>query len=318
MTSDQLVPAIEIVELRKHYQRLVAIDGISLVAYRGEAFGFLGPNGAGKSTVVKILTGLVRPTSGTVRVLGESANSLETRRRIGYLPELPSFHRWLQAKEFLEFHGRLYSMRQDCLQKRIKEVLSLVGLTGREKQRLGAFSKGMLQRIGLAQALLNNPDLLILDELVTGLDPVGQRDMRDLLLHLKSGGMSIFINSHQLVDIEAICDRVAIINQGQILKIGKPESLFESAYLTFDLRVNQVSKELLHHLQSVTHSLTPATHDPTCLHIEVQNQEQIADIAAIVYECGARLYELAPQRHSLEQLFFHIIDSVQQETQEGK
>src|SRR5439155_11493734 len=183
------LPAVEIEGLRKVYQQIIAVDDISLVTYRGEAFGFLGPNGAGKSTVVKILTGLVVHTQGTVRILGQPVSNLEMRRRIGYLPELPTFHRWLRAGEFLEFHGRLYGMRGMVLEKRCREVMALVGLAGRENQKLGTFSKGMMQRIGLAQAILNRPDLVLLDELVSGLDPVGQRDMRDLLRQLKSEGM---------------------------------------------------------------------------------------------------------------------------------
>ncbi len=226
MTENTREPAIEVIGLTKHYDRLLAVDDISFVTYRGEAFGLLGPNGAGKSTIVKILTGLVMPTAGTVRVLGQPINHLKTRQRVGYLPELPTFHKWLRAREFLAFHGRLYGLRGTLLDKRIREVLALVGLNGREQQKLGTFSKGMLQRIGLAQALINQPDLLILDELVSGLDPVGVRDLRDLLRRLKDAGTSIFLNSHQLADVEALCDRVAIINQGRILKIGSPATLF--------------------------------------------------------------------------------------------
>ncbi len=173
MTHTYKEPAIEVEGLRKVYRSLVAVDGVSFVMYRGEAFGFLGPNGAGKSTVVKILTGLVAPTKGTVRILGQPVSNLEMRRRIGYLPELPTFHRWLRAREFLEFHGRLYGMRGMVLEKRCREVLGQVGLAGRDNQKLGTFSKGMMQRIGLAQAILNRPDLVLLDELVSGLDPLG-------------------------------------------------------------------------------------------------------------------------------------------------
>src|SRR5579864_9617608 len=298
MTSNNEVPAIEVEGLRKVYKRLVAVDNVSFVMYRGEAFGFLGPNGAGKSTVVKILTGLVAPTLGVVRVLSQPVSHLETRRRVGYLPELPTFHRWLQAGEFLEFHGRLYGMRGASLRKRCREVLALVGLDGREKQRLGTFSKGMMQRIGLAQALLNQPDLLLLDELVSGLDPVGQRDMRDLLRQLKSEGMSIFLNSHQLADVEALCDRVAIINEGRILKVGIPQSLFDESPV-FEVRVDRVHTELLHRLGSIALAVQQDAEDPCKLLVEVQNEEDAADIADIVHACGARLYALAPQRRSL-------------------
>ena len=308
MTSNNVVPALEVEGLRKVYKRLVAVDNVSFNMYRGEAFGFLGPNGAGKSTVVKILTGLVAPTLGVVRVLGQPVSHLETRRRVGYLPELPTFHRWLQAGEFLEFHGRLYGMRGASLRKRCREVLALVGLDGREKQRLGTFSKGMMQRIGLAQALLNQPDLLLLDELVSGLDPVGQRDMRDLLRQLKSEGMSIFLNSHQLADVEALCDRVAIIDHGRILKVGPPQSLFDEP-LTLEVHVSCVSKEMLHRLGSVSLAVRQQENDPCKLLVEVQNEKDAADIADVVHACGARLYALAPQRRSLEQLFLHTIDT---------
>src|SRR6266487_251664 len=308
MTDENVVPAIEVEGLRKVYKRLVAVDNVSFVMNRGEAFGFLGPNGAGKSTVVKILTGLVAPTQGVVRVLGQPITHRETRRRIGYLPELPTFHRWLQAGEFLEFHGRLYGLRGALLEKRCREVLALVGLAGREKQRLGTFSKGMMQRIGLAQALLNQPDLLLLDELVSGLDPVGQRDMRDLLRQLKVEGISIFLNSHQLADVEALCDRVAIINQGCILKVGTPPELFGNQ-LILEVRVDTVGKDLLQQLGRVAVNIQRDQDDPNCLLIEIQKDEQAADIAAIIQTCGARLYYLAPRRRSLEQLFFHTIET---------
>ncbi|GAC1311492.1 MAG: ABC transporter ATP-binding protein [Ktedonobacteraceae bacterium] len=309
MSNDSRLPAVEIQGLRKVYQQIIAVDDISLVTYRGEAFGFLGPNGAGKSTVVKILTGLVAPTKGTVRVLGQPVNHVEIRRRVGYLPEFPSFHRWLKAHDFLEFHGRLYGLRGAMLEKRIKEVLEMVGLAGREHQKLGTFSKGMLQRIGLAQALIHKPDLVILDELVSGLDPVGQRDMRELLRALREEGTSIFLNSHLLADVEAICDRVAIINQGRILKVGAPAELFDKKKV-LEVRVDHVSEELLQHLSSAALDIQRKEDDPCCLLVEIQHDEQAADIADIVHACGIRLYTLAPRHLSLEQIFFQTIDAL--------
>jgi ABC-2 type transport system ATP-binding protein len=308
ITDNHLEPAVEVAGLCKVYNRLVAVDNVSFAMYRGEAFGFLGPNGAGKSTIVKILNGLIAPTTGTVRVLGQAVGHLATQRRVGYLPELPTFHRWLRAQEFLEFHGRLYGLRGGPLRKRCTDVLAEVGLTGREQQKLGTFSKGMLQRIGLAQALLNKPDLLILDELVSGLDPVGVRDMRELLHRLKTDGMSIFLNSHQLADVEALCDRVAIINQGQILKIGVPQQLFEKKII-LEVRVSQVTTELLRRLATVSRGIERSEQTPCTLSIEIQHDEQAADVAAIVHSCGIRLYALAPHQHSLEQLFFQTIDA---------
>lgn len=308
MSEKEREAAIEVEGLRKVYHHLVAVDEVSFVMRRGEAFGFLGPNGAGKSTVVKILTGLVAPTAGTVRILGHPLNHIETRRRIGYLPELPTFHRWLRASEFLAFHGRLYGLRGAMLEKRSKEVLALVGLSGHEQQKLGTFSKGMMQRIGLAQTLLNRPDLLLLDELVSGLDPVGQRDMRDLLRQLKGEGISIFLNSHQLADVEALCDRVAIINHGRILKVGEPQSLFDEPQV-IELRVDCVSQELLHRLGSVALAVRQVEYDSSRLLVEVADDEATAQVAAVVYECGTRLYSLTPHRLSLEQLFLRTIDA---------
>ena len=306
MTTDLRIPAVEVAGLRKVYHQLVAVDDVSFVMYRGEAFGFLGPNGAGKSTIVKIITGLVQPTQGTVRVLGHPVNDMEMRRRVGYLPELPNFHRWLRAQEFLEFHGRLYGLRGSKLAERCREVLALVGLEGREMQKLGTFSKGMLQRIGLAQALLNRPELIILDEPVSGLDPIGQSDMRNILLRLKSEGTSVFLNSHQLVDVEAICDRVAIINRGRLLKIGPPQSLFDEP-LTLEVHVDRVSNELLEQLGSLSLAVRQDEVTPCHLLVEVQCEEQAADIATAIHDCGVRLYMMAPHGRSLEDLFLHTI-----------
>jgi ABC-2 type transport system ATP-binding protein len=167
----------------------------------------------------------------------------------------------------------------------------------------------MLQRIGLAQALLNRPDLLILDELVSGLDPLGQRDMRDLLLHLKAEGTSIFLNSHQLADVEAVCDRVAIINQGCILKVGTPSELFGTQRI-LELHVKPVSDELLQRLKPITVSIQYEQENPDCILAEIKDDEQAAQIAETVIACGARLYSLAPRRRSLEQLFFSTIETL--------
>src|SRR6266571_5098413 len=248
-SNDSRSPAVEIQGLRKVYRQIIAVDDISLVTYRGEAFGF---------------------------------------------------------------HGRLNGLRSTFLEKRIMEVLEMVGLAGRENQKLGTFSIGMLQRIGLAQAIIHKPDLVILDELVSGLDPVGQRDMRELLRELKAEGTSIFLNSHLLADVEAICDRVAIINQGRILKVGAPAELFDKKKV-LEVRVDHVSEELLKRLHAVALDIQHEEDDPRCLLIEIARDEQAADIADIVNACGARLYTLAPRHLSLEQIFFQTIDALHQE-----
>ena len=305
------VPAVHVEHLSKAYGRLVAVNNISFAMHRGEAFGFLGPNGAGKSTIVKILTGLVAPSEGTVQVLGYPVRHLGSRRHVGYLPELPNFHRWLRAQEFLQFHGRLYGLRGAPLRKRCTELLDLVGLGGCERQKLGTFSKGMLQRIGLAQALLNHPELLILDEPTSGLDPLGQRDMRNLILRLKTEGISIFLNSHQLGDVELICDRVAIIHHGQLLKVGPPATLFDEP-LVLEVRVNTVSVDLLSRVGAASLAVQRDEVDPLRLLVEVQNDEQAADVASAVHASGVRLFSLQPRRRTLEQLFLRTIESSEQ------
>jgi len=287
---------------------VVAVKDLNLRIEPGEVFGLLGPNGSGKSTTLKIILGLVSPTDGRTEIFGRDSRLVESREAVGFLPENPYFYKYLSGEETLRFFGRLCGLRGVRLRERINELLELVGLTTARKRRLSTYSKGMLQRIGLAQAILNQPDLVLLDELVSGLDPVGQRDMRELLRQLKAGGMSIFLNSHQLADVEALCDRVAIINQGRILKVGAPHSLFDEP-LTIEVRVDAVSKQLLHRLGSVALAVRQDEMEPCCLLVEVQNDEATADVAAIVHECGARLYTLAPHQRSLEQLFLRTIDA---------
>jgi ABC-2 type transport system ATP-binding protein len=194
------------------------------------------------------------------------------------------------------------------LRKRSKELLELVGLTGCERQKLGTFSKGMLQRIGLAQAMLNQPELLILDEPTSGLDPLGQRDMRNLILRLKMEGISIFLNSHQLGDVELICDRVAIIHHGQLLKIGPPATLFDEP-LVLEVRVNAVSADLLRRVGAASLAVQRDEADPLRLLVEVQDDEQAADVSSAVLASGTRLFSMQPRRRTLEQLFLRTIES---------
>ncbi len=307
MSIDVQQHIVNVEHVRKVYHRLVALDDISFAIDHGEAFGFLGPNGAGKSTLVKILTGQVTPTAGMVRVCGEPVSDLEARKRVGYVPELPSFHRWLQAREYLTFHGHLYGLRGSDLAKRVREVLALVGLTGREKQKLGTLSKGMLQRIGLAQALLNRPDLLILDELVSGLDPVGQREMREMLRQLKADGVSILLNSHQLTDMELLCDRVAIIHKGRILKVFQPAMLDDGVVM--EILAHPVGEELLRRLGAVALAVQHDERRPDAIVVELENEEQVGILTDILHDCGARIYELKRRHSSLEQLFIQTINA---------
>ncbi len=215
------VAAIEINGISKTYpDGTKALRDFSLRVSAGEILGFLGPNGAGKTTTIKILLGFLPPTSGTVRVLGGDPRDPKTRERIGYLPETANYYPFMTPEELLRFYGRLSGLAADQLRRRIPEMLDLVGLSQAAGRRLGRFSKGMLQRAGIAQALLHDPDVLILDEPMTGLDPPARLQMREIILNLKQRGKTVFFSSHELSETELVCDRVAILRQGEALWVG--------------------------------------------------------------------------------------------------
>jgi ABC-2 type transport system ATP-binding protein len=225
MANESSAKAIEIKDLVKQYKNVVAVNGISLDVYEGEIFGFLGPNGAGKTTTIKTLLGLIFPSSGEVRVLGKPAGDIDVKVKISYLPESPYFYEYMSAKEVVGFYGGLFGLTGAAKDKRVDYLLDLVGLQIDSKKPLRAFSKGMLQRIGIAQALINDPKVLFFDEPTSGLDPVAHRDIRNLIVHLKNEGRTIFLSSHQLSDVELVCDRVSILNQGKIRRLGTVEEL---------------------------------------------------------------------------------------------
>jgi ABC-2 type transport system ATP-binding protein len=216
------------------------VEDLTLSVRQGEVYGFLGPNGAGKTTSVKMLLSLIAPTSGTGSLFGKPLGDPLARNLVGFLPEHFRFHEWLSAREFLRLHADLYGMAEQDSIKRIDELLELVGLTPHTHKKLRAFSKGMLQRIGLAQALLNRPKLVILDEPTSGLDPVGRRLVRDIIRELKQAGTTVFLNSHLLSEVEITCDRVAFIKFGQIIKISELSTLMDGA-VSVNLRAQQTA-----------------------------------------------------------------------------
>jgi len=221
--------AIEIKNLTKIYikkqlirnKKFLAVDNLSFEVAEGEIFGFLGPNGSGKTTTIKTLLGLLFPTEGECFIFGEKVPSLAALSKIGYLPEIPYLYKYLTAKEILSLYGSVSGISETVLAERINEVLEIVKLKTEKDTRLGEFSKGMLQRVGVAQAIIHKPQLLILDEPFTGLDPIGLKDMRDIILHLKSEGKTVFFSSHIISEAEKICSRVAIIYKGKLLRIVK-------------------------------------------------------------------------------------------------
>ncbi len=230
--------ALSTCELSKSYRtgfwlnkKVTSLKKVSLTVYEGETFGLLGQNGAGKTTLLKTLLGIVRPTSGRATVLGELSGSRSTKQRIGYLPENAYFYDYLTGWEILNFTGDLFAIPRSIQRKRIPELLDLVGLaqSAAKKKQLRQYSKGMLQRIGMAQALMNDPELVFLDEPMSGLDPLGRYQMREIILSLKAQGKTIFFNSHVLSDVEKICDRVALLAQGELIAIGSMPELLGTA-----------------------------------------------------------------------------------------
>ena len=202
-------------------QKIVAVKDLSLEVQQGEVYGLLGPNGSGKSTTLKVLMGLVTPTHGESRIFGESSRDYRSHRVVGFLPENPYFYKFLTAEETLRFYGKICSLRGRQLDSRIGELLSLVGLEEARHRRLGGYSKGMLQRIGLAQALVQDPRLIVLDEPTAGVDPAGSRQIRDLILELKERGKSVLLTSHLLEQVQEVCDRVGIMSRGSMVREGK-------------------------------------------------------------------------------------------------
>ena len=298
-----LPPAIDIQGLRKEFGDKIAVADLTLRVERGEVFGFLGPNGAGKTTAVKMLLGLINPTSGKGELIGAPLGDPHRRAKVGFLQEHFRFHDWLTATEFLTLHGNLYRMPHDVLHRRVPELLELVGLTPHAGKRLRAFSKGMLQRIGLAQALLNNPELVILDEPTSGLDPVGRRLVRDIIREQRELGTTIFLNSHLLSEVEITCDRVAFIKQGEILRISQLQTLVEGE-LTVELRTRNLRQEIITGLSRWSQNVRA---DGEHLSLTLTSESDLPRINRYLVESGVDVYALRPQHLSLEDLFIEIV-----------
>lgn len=229
---------IQIRNLSKIYRdfwgrkKVRALNSLSLEVHRGEVFGLLGPNGSGKTTTMKLLLGLLFPTEGEISILGKSATDVSKNERIGYLPEESYLYRFLNANETLDFYGRLFDMTPEKRRQRTEELIEMVGLQQARRRQLKEYSKGMTRRIGLAQALINDPDLVLLDEPTSGLDPMGTRDMKDLILKLKQQGKTVVMSSHLLADVEDVCDRIAILYGGELKELGRVDELLKEQGVT--------------------------------------------------------------------------------------
>ncbi|HKW25474.1 MAG TPA: ABC transporter ATP-binding protein [Terriglobales bacterium] len=291
--------------LRKVFDGKVAVRSLTLEVPRGEIFGFLGPNGAGKSTSLKMLLGLVTPTRGQATVLGHLAGDVRTRAKIGFLPEHFRFYDWLSGAELLRLHGRLYGMSRASLRRKVPELLDLVGLSEHAGKRLRDFSKGMLQRIGLAQALLNDPELIFLDEPTSGLDPAGRRLVRDIIKAQRQRGATVLLNSHLLSEVEITCDRVAFIKHGQVIETRELNSLLEGQ-TTVQVRAANLTAEMAAEVKQWASSAALQDHQLT---LSVPSREVLPHVLRYLVNCGAEVYEFTPQRHSLEERFLEIVGS---------
>jgi ABC-2 type transport system ATP-binding protein len=281
----------------------VAVGDLSLTVNRGEIFGFLGPNGAGKSTSVKMLLGLVRPTGGHAEVLGVPAGDVDVRRQIGFLPEDFRFYDWLTAAELLHLHGRLCGMSAHRLCTRVPEVLELVGIAQHADRRLRGFSKGMLQRLGLGQALIHEPQIVFLDEPTSGLDPMGRRMVRDVIRAQRDRGATVFLNSHLLSEVEITCDRVAFIKDGEViaerdLKTSSAEGFHVTA------QVGNLGPSALAQLAGLVRA---PRYEGEQLTFGVSSQDVLPGIVRLLVASGADVYRVTPEPLALEDLFVKLV-----------
>lgn len=280
---------------------VMALDRLDLEIEEGEVFGFLGHNGAGKTTTIKLLMGLVYPTSGEAWILDRSIRDVAVKQYIGFLPESPFFYEYLTAEEFLVFYGQLFGIGGLKLAKKIDELLELVSMTDARHRPLRKFSKGMLQRIGIAQALINDPRLVILDEPMSGLDPIGRRDVRDIILRLKHEGKTIFFSSHILPDVEMICDRIGILVKGRLKAVGTVQELAgASSVNSIELVVEDVSESVLAGIRDLAATVMRRGNQ---ILIKLDDEERVNSLLDLILKQKGRVVSLTPHKRSLEDLF---------------
>jgi ABC-2 type transport system ATP-binding protein len=292
--------AIDVHGLRKAYGATVALDGLDLRVERGEVVGLLGPNGAGKTTTVKLLLGLTRPTHGEGTVLARPLGDREARRGIGYLPELFRYQAWLTAREVLQLHARLAGLAGGRARDEIERVLGVVDLRDRGRDRVGGFSKGMQQRLGLATALLGDPALVILDEPTSALDPVGRDDVRAIIREASDRGSTVVLNSHLLGEVERVCDRVAIVHRGHVVAAGSLEDLLGEGAVR--IRVTGLAAG-----DETADAYGHVTRDDEWLEVAPIADDRVPELVAALVAAGGRIHAVEPGRRSLEDQFHGLV-----------
>lgn len=292
-----------------------ALHGLSLQVEPGEVFGFLGPNGAGKSTTIKLLMQLIYPTSGRAQILGRPLGDLSVRRRLGFLAENPYFYDYLTAEEVLTYFARLLDVPAAEVQARVSRVLDEVGIGRERRLRLRQFSKGMLQRVGLAQAIIHEPELVVLDEPMSGLDPLGRRQVRDLILRLRDRGCTVFFSSHILSDAEMLCSRVGIMAQGRLVSSGRLSDMVAFELKGWEIVVAGLSEALLAGWRTRVRNVTPLGDSRHALHLapEMRPEPLLAELS----NRGATVESMNPVRDTLEEFFLQQIKSAESRQTEG-
>jgi len=302
-----LAAAIEIQGLTKRFARpmggeLIAVNNLNLEVKEGEIFGFLGPNGAGKTTTIKMLLGLIFPTSGKAKVLGKPAGDIDTKNRISYLPESPYFYEYMSAREILRFYANLFKLDKKVREERVDELLSIVGLADAADKALRHYSKGMLQRVGIAQALINNPDLIFLDEPTSGLDPIAHADICNLILDLRAQGKTVFVSSHQLGDIEMIANRVAILVAGKMAMMGDVKELLTTKQI--EIIADKVDDNTAEKIKPMVDECELHAGRLTAY---AEGEDTLKPVIDLLLKSGASLVSVNPRRRTLEKLFVETV-----------
>jgi ABC-2 type transport system ATP-binding protein len=309
------MPVVEIENLSKDFsvgfwkkRPVRALDNLCLEVHKGEIFGFLGPNGAGKSTTIKILMNLLHASSGQARILGEPVDRISMHRKIGYLPENPYFYDYLTPEELLTYMGSLFGISRSELSRKVDRLLENVGLADARRIQLRKFSKGMVQRVGIAQALINDPEIVFLDEPMSGLDPLGRSEVRRIITSLKEKGVTVFFSSHVLPDVEALCDRIAILNKGKLQETGALEDILKVRIEGYEIILSGLREEMPAEIRQICDEIRPMENR---LQLRVGDAARMEALLALAFRHKLELISVNPLRASLEDHFQTVVSSGQ-------